>query len=76
MPYGFDMVPENTGRSELSKRETMMKRLCLMIPFALAACNSSPTVTATNASASDVAAKVAAAQAGGQFVSPAIGNRP
>lgn len=47
-----------------------MKHLHLIVPFALAACNSSPTVTATNASGEEVAAKVKAAQMDGQFVSP------
>ncbi len=47
-----------------------MKRLALLIPMALAACNSSPTVTATNASMEEVSNKVAAASAGGKFVSP------
>ncbi len=47
-----------------------MKRLCLIVPLALAGCNSSPTVTATNASGEEVAAKVKAAQLDKQFVSP------
>ena len=48
-----------------------MKRLILLAPIALAACNSGgPTVTATNASAGEVAAKVEAATAGQSFVSP------
>lgn len=47
-----------------------MKRLILSAPLILAACNSSPTVTATNASVQEVSNKVAAASANGQFVSP------
>lgn len=47
-----------------------MKQLCLITPLVLAACSSSPTVTAQNASVGEVAEKVATAQAGGQFVSP------
>ena len=38
--------------------------------LALAACNTAPAVTATNASTSEVGAQVAAAQASSQFVSP------
>lgn len=47
-----------------------MNRLMLLAPFALAACNSQPTVTATNASVAEVAKKVEAANADRQFVSP------
>ena len=47
-----------------------MKRLILLIPVVLSGCNSSPTVTATNASMAEVSDKVAAASASGQFVSP------
>ena len=44
--------------------------LVLLTPLAVAACNTAPTVTATNATGSEVAAKVAAAQGSAQFVSP------
>lgn len=47
-----------------------MKRLVILAPMALAACNTSPSVTATNASMAEVSNKVAAASASGQFVSP------
>ena len=50
-----------------------MRRVPLFAAFALplAACGSGgPTVTATNASASEVAAKVAAATGGGDMISP------
>jgi hypothetical protein len=48
-----------------------MKRLMILLPMALAACNSGgPTVTATNASAAEVADKVAAANAGGEMIAP------
>ncbi|HWK35284.1 DUF3617 domain-containing protein [Sphingomonas sp.] len=47
-----------------------MKRLILLAPIALAACNQGPSVTATNASAGEVAAKVEAATGGAAFVSP------
>jgi hypothetical protein len=49
-----------------------MKRLAVLSipPLALAACNSAPSVTATNASVAEVSNKVDAAVAGGQFVSP------
>ena len=47
-----------------------MKRLCVIFSFALVACGSGPIVTATNASATDVAAKVKAASLDAPFVSP------
>ena len=48
-----------------------MKRFVLLLPpLALAACNSGPSVTATNASVEEVGKKVAAANANGSFVSP------
>ncbi len=47
-----------------------MKRLAIIVPLALAACNSSPTVTATNASTAEIAKKMDAAGMGDQFVSP------
>ena len=47
-----------------------MKRFIVLVPVALAACNSSPTVTAKNASMAEVSNKVAEAAASGQFVSP------
>jgi Protein of unknown function (DUF3617) len=47
-----------------------MKRLAVLVPLALAACNSSPNVRAENASVGEVAEKVAKVQAGGQFISP------
>lgn len=51
-----------------------MKRLNLLTPLAvataLAGCNSSPSVTATNASVEEVSNKLAAASANGQFLSP------
>lgn len=47
-----------------------MKRSIILLPALLAACNSSPSVTATNASAKEVNAKVAAAMDGGAFISP------
>ena len=37
-----------------------MKRLAFLVPIALCACNSQPSVTATNASTAEVAAKAAA----------------
>lgn len=40
-----------------------MKKLLLLAPLALSACNSGPSVEATNASAGEVAAKVAASGA-------------
>jgi len=47
-----------------------MKRLIILLPIALAACNAGgPTVTATNASTAEVADKVAAANAGGSMIS-------
>lgn len=47
-----------------------MKRVLIAAPLMLAACHSAPSVTAANASTEEVSAKVAAAAAGGQFVSP------
>lgn len=52
-----------------------MKRLTMLLPLALplvaAACNSNgPSVTAKNESVEEVSNKVAAAQAGGAFISP------
>ena len=47
-----------------------MKATYLLGALALAACHSSPTVTATNASVADVAAKMKAANLDGSFVSP------
>jgi len=48
-----------------------MRRLLVTIALAsLAACNSGPTVTATNASAAEVEAKVAAATGSGDMISP------
>ena len=47
-----------------------MTRLILFAPLVLAACNSGPTVTATNATGAEVAAKVKAANLDTQFVSP------
>jgi hypothetical protein len=51
-------------------RENTMKRLILTIPFVLAACNSSPVVKMTNASASEVAAKVKEAKLDTEFQKP------
>jgi hypothetical protein len=47
-----------------------MTRLILLAPLILAACNSGPTVTATNATGAEVAAKVKAANLDTPFVSP------
>lgn len=47
-----------------------MKRLTLMLPALLAACHSQPTVTAQNASAAEVAAKLDAAGGSDAFVNP------
>ncbi|MFM9977302.1 MAG: DUF3617 domain-containing protein [Sphingomonadaceae bacterium] len=47
-----------------------MKRVGLSATLLLAACNSGPNVTAQNASTAEVAAKVAEAQAAGQFIAP------
>lgn len=47
-----------------------MKRFALFVPLVLAACNSSPTVTAENASVAEVAEKVAAARGNAAFISP------
>lgn len=47
-----------------------MKRLIILLPALLAGCNSQPDVTVTNASASEVADKVAAAGSDGIFLSP------
>jgi hypothetical protein len=47
-----------------------MKRFLLIAPLALSACNSQPSVSATNASAAEVAAKVDAAGGSGAFISP------
>lgn len=49
---------------------TDMKRLWIAFPLVLAACNSSPTVTAENASIEEVAEKVAAARVDAQLMSP------
>jgi hypothetical protein len=49
----------------------MTRRVYLMtIMVALAACSSKPSVTAENASVSEVAEKVAKVQADGQFIAP------
>ncbi len=47
-----------------------MHRTALLLPLLLAACNAGPEVSATNASAEEVAAKVDAATAGKALVSP------
>ena len=47
-----------------------MKRFAVLAPLILAACNSSPSVTAENASVGEVAEKVAKVQGGGAFISP------
>jgi hypothetical protein len=47
-----------------------MTRLILLAPLILAACNTGPTVTATNATGAEVAAKVKAANLDTPFVSP------
>ncbi len=47
-----------------------MKRLFLILPVMLAACSSSPVVTATNASASEVQEKVKAAKLDTNFTKP------
>lgn len=47
-----------------------MKRIAILLPAILAACNSGPSVTATNASVEEVSNKVAAAQGSGNFISP------
>lgn len=47
-----------------------MKRIFVLLPALLASCNSQPAVTATNASANEVASKVAAAGSVGMFLSP------
>lgn len=47
-----------------------MMRLMLFAPLVLAACNFGPTVTATNATGAEVAAKVKAANLDTPFVSP------
>jgi len=47
-----------------------MKRIVMLLPFVLAACNSGPNVTATNASVEEVSNKVAAAQGSAKFITP------
>jgi hypothetical protein len=47
-----------------------MKRLILIAPIALIACNKGPSISAENASVAEVAAKVDAANGGKSFVSP------
>lgn len=47
-----------------------MKRVTMLLPLALAACNNGPTITAKNASVEEVSNKVAAAQAASSFISP------
>ncbi len=47
-----------------------MKRIAIVLPMILAACNSGPNVTAKNASVEEVSNKVAAAQGAGNFISP------
>ena len=47
-----------------------MKRSCLLLPLIVVACNSGPTVSATNASGEEVAAKVKASGVQNVFVSP------
>ena len=47
-----------------------MKRLILIAPIALMACNKGPSISAENASVAEVAAKVDAANGGKSFVSP------
>lgn len=47
-----------------------MKRSILLLPSLLAACHSSPSITADNASVGEVATKVAAATAGGALMAP------
>jgi hypothetical protein len=62
--------PKYGAHTEPKSREMTMKRHVLFAPLALAACNSQPGVTATNASVAEVSNKVDAALDGGQFVSP------
>lgn len=47
-----------------------MKRIAILLPMILAACNSGPNVTAKNASVEEVSNKVAAAQSKASFISP------
>ena len=63
----FDQAGTESGNREID----LIKRLILLAPFALAACNAGgPTVTATNATSDEVAAKVEAAGGSDAFVSP------
>jgi Protein of unknown function (DUF3617) len=68
MRKGYDA--DGTFAQHLTEGTTDMKRLMLAVPLALAACNSSPTVTAENASVEEVAEKVAAARGDTPFISP------
>lgn len=54
----------------MTDRKTTLPAFALAALTSLAACNSSPTVTATNASGEEVAAKIKASGIKTQFVSP------
>jgi hypothetical protein len=66
------MLCQNHGRIATERRVegNAMLRPILFAPLVLAACNSGPTVTATDATGTEVAAKLKAANLDTPFVSP------
>jgi hypothetical protein len=65
------MVPQKTGRNRSTDpRGIAMKRLYVLLPALLAGCHSGPSITAQNASANEVDAKLSAAGGAAQFLSP------
>jgi len=71
--YAATRNKAGTVASAFLKEETIMRRVPLiaLLAMPLAACGSGgPTVTATNASTSEVEAKVAAANSGGEMIAP------
>jgi hypothetical protein len=65
------MVPQNTGRNRSAFQSgDSMKRALLLLPVLLAGCHSGPSVTAENATANEVDAKLAQSGGVSQFLSP------